>query len=63
MRQVSRNEEEHQMAKAEMTNRKFAETNKHFKECCLKAEVEATMRQASKFRRGIGAAYAAKGGK
>ena len=51
------------MAKAEMTNRTFAEKNKHFQECCLKAEVEATMRQASKFRRGIGAAYAAKGGK
>lgn len=51
------------MAKAEMTNRKFAETNRHFQECCAKAEVEATMRQASKFRRGKGAAYAAKGGK
>lgn len=48
------------MAKAEMTNRTFAEKNKHFQECCVKAGVEATMRQASKFRRSKGAAYAAK---
>ena len=49
------------MAKAEMTNRKFAEENRHFKECCEKAGITPTMRQASKFRRGLGDAFACKG--
>ena len=35
----------------------FAGTDKSFAACCERANVQATTRQASKFRRGKGAAY------
>ena len=39
------------------TNKEFAETNKIFKDMCVKAGVNATIRQASKFRNKKGSAY------
>jgi hypothetical protein len=45
------------MAKTvEMTNRDFAKT-KGFVEACVKAGIEPTTRQASKYRRKMGVAY------
>lgn len=45
------------MAKTvEMTNRDFAKT-KGFMEACVKAGIEPTTRQASKYRRKMGVAY------
>ena len=49
--------------KKELTNRQFSKQDKAFQDACKAAGIEPTHRQASKFRRGIGAAYAAKGGK
>ena len=42
--------------KQRMTNKKFSE-EKYFVSCCAKAAVDATMRQASKFRNEKGSAY------
>lgn len=42
-----------------MTNKKFAEKDKGFREACEKAGVEPTTRQASKFRNKKGSAYKA----
>ena len=39
-----------------VTNANFAGKDERFKACCEVAGVEATKRQASKFRRGIGRA-------
>lgn len=41
----------------EKTNRVFAAENAGFKEACTVALVAPTARQASKYRRGLGAAY------
>lgn len=38
------------------TNDKFARNNQEFQSACAKANVGATSRQASKWRRGVGAA-------
>lgn len=43
-----------------LNNRKFAETDKKFRELCDKAGTPATKRQASKFRNKRGLAYRAK---
>lgn len=40
-----------------MTNRMFAETNKLFQKDCQTANVQPTRRQASKYRRSVGAAW------
>ena len=40
-----------------MTNREFAKTDKDFKEACEAVEVQPTVRQASKWRRGKGKAW------
>lgn len=45
------------MPKGFMTNKKFAETNEHFQDCCIVAGVDPTTRQASKFRNKKGLAY------
>lgn len=39
-----------------ITNKQFTE-DEHFKDCCINAAVEPTMRQASKFRNKKGLAY------
>lgn len=44
-----------------MRNEKFVQTNPFFRKCCELAKVEATPRQASKFRNGYGAAFSQKG--
>lgn len=44
-----------------MNNKTFSRENKEFIACCKKALVDPTMRQASKFRRGLGLAYTIKG--
>lgn len=44
-----------------ITNRKFASDDKRFGVACRLAGTEVTKRQASKFRRGLGLAYAAIG--
>lgn len=44
----------------EMDNRTFAGTNQQFKDACSAAGVQPTKRQASKFRRKLGAAFKAK---
>lgn len=43
--------------KAKMTNREFASTDTQFREACSKAGVDATKRQAGKWRRQTGRAY------
>lgn len=43
-----------------MNNREFSKTDEHFINACEKAGIKATVRQASKFRREVGAAYKAK---
>lgn len=45
------------MAKKRVTNKEFAEKDEFFKNCCGKAGVNPTVRQASKFRNGKGSAY------
>jgi len=40
-----------------MTNAEFAKVDQAFIQGCVEASVEQTARQASKFRRGFGAAY------
>lgn len=40
-------------------NAEYAKKNTAFQQCCERAGVEPTARQASKFRNGKGAAYAA----
>jgi len=42
------------------TNRNFANTDEAFNACCADANVHPTVRQASKFRNGYGAAYRVK---
>lgn len=42
-----------------MTNRQFAASDKAFYDACVKAGIVPTMRQASKYRRACGKAYAA----
>lgn len=42
--------------KQRITNKKFSE-DKYFIACCELASIEATMRQASKFRNEKGSAY------
>jgi hypothetical protein len=42
-----------------ITHKQFAKENVEFFEACVAAGVEPTARQASKFRRGLGAAHAA----
>jgi hypothetical protein len=39
------------------TNKDFAANDSNFASACQKADVPATARQASKFRRGFGKAY------
>jgi len=39
-----------------ITNKQFTE-DEHFKNCCIKAAIEPTIRQASKFRNKKGLAY------
>lgn len=41
-------------------NALFAKLNTKFQQCCERAGVEPTRRQASKWRRGFGRAWAAK---
>lgn len=43
-----------------MSHRDYAETNQHFRACCEAGNVQPTKRQAAKFRRGEGSAYANK---
>lgn len=43
-----------------ITNRQMTEQDAGFVEACQKAGIKATKRQASKYRRGLGAAYNAK---
>ena len=43
-----------------VTNRAFAEADDTFRAACKKVGIEATRRQASKWRRKLGAAYKAK---
>lgn len=43
------------------SNLNFSKNNEHFKQACADAGVEATARQASKFRSKKGAAYLGKG--
>lgn len=46
-----------------LTNRDFSKTDKAFLAACKKADVEPTVRQASKYRNKCGLAYrASKGG-
>lgn len=45
----------------EIDNASFAATNVQFKDACTRAGVAPTKRQASKFRRKLGAAFKAKG--
>lgn len=45
--------------KGGQTNGDYANTQDHFRKACEAAEIPATARQASKFRRGKGIAYAA----
>ena len=40
-----------------MTNREIAKTSEFFQECCAKANVRATGRQASRFINSTGMAY------
>ena len=40
-----------------LTNQDYAQQNEVFREACHIAGVEATKRQASKFRLGVGTAY------
>jgi hypothetical protein len=44
----------------EVDNRTFAGTNQQFKDACSAAGVQPTKRQASKFRRKLGAAFKGK---
>ena len=39
------------------TNKEFAQENKDFRDACQRAGIEATKRQASRFRRKKGKAY------
>ncbi len=39
------------------THREFVKDSKTFQDACEAAEIEPTIRQASKFRRGMGVAY------
>lgn len=43
----------------EKTNTQFAANNGKFRKACELAEIEPTARQASKYRRGMGKAFAA----
>lgn len=43
-----------------VSNQEFAKLNDSFIQCCIDANVEATPRQASKFRNKKGAAYKAR---
>ena len=40
-----------------VTNRRYLETDRQFVDACNEANIKRSLRQASKFRRGIGAAY------
>jgi hypothetical protein len=46
--------------KVEVTNREFAMADGLFRAACARAGVEPTRRQASKFRRHVGRAWAAR---
>jgi len=41
-----------------MSNREYAEKTKAFREACSEAQIEPTIRQASKWRNGKGKAFA-----
>lgn len=43
--------------KEQLSNREFLKENDGFLNLCKKANVKPTMRQASKFRRGVGAVF------
>ena len=45
------------LPKGYVSNAKFAETDANFHACCIKAGVDATARQASKFRNRKGSAW------
>jgi hypothetical protein len=44
----------------EMTNREFAKSDENFHKACATAGIAPTLRQASKYRRGLGAAKTGK---
>jgi hypothetical protein len=48
--------ERHKSMKYDVSNREFAEKDAFFREHCEKANVKPTVRQASKYRRGLGKA-------
>lgn len=52
---MSKREKKDQPTK--VTNKKFAEMDEAFKNACIKANIQPTKRQASKFRRGKGIAF------
>jgi hypothetical protein len=47
----------HKSMKYDSSNAQYAQTSEMFRAACDEAGVQPTKRQASKFRRGIGAAY------
>ena len=46
---------------SEQTNKQFMDSNEIFQAACSKANVKPTKRQAGKFRRKLGKAFAMKG--
>jgi hypothetical protein len=48
------------MTETKLTNKDFAETNKLFRDCCAKADIDPTTRQASKWRNRKGLAFSMK---